>query len=198
METILHHPPPVNIELGGKGGDLACLRFTAKLPAGGAGLFPSTVSRSVLVQRWPRESAKPGLIWGSCRREVWSSRLAVSAMQYAQRYDVAQSHGRNIFFREVREKPTLMPADVAARLAFAKTYRLKTKTWWRSQIHGLIGGKRFQVHSNGASRARTARRATYGAYRSPGKGLRSGYVKPKKALKQNTGAAGALGFASHA
>ena len=95
------------------------MRFTAKLPASGAGLFPSTVSRSVLVQRWPRESAKPGLIWGSRRRKVWSSRLAVSTTQYAQCYDVAQSHSRNIFFRELREKPTLTPADVAARLAFA-------------------------------------------------------------------------------
>ena len=92
----------------------------------------------------------------------------------------------------MRKKPTLTPADVAARLAFAKKYRSKTKAWWNSHIHGFIDGKHFQVYLNGASRVRAAQHATHGAHRSPGKGLCGGYVKPKKSLKQNAGAASAL------
>ena len=59
-------------------------------------------------------------------------------------------------------------------------------------MHSFIDGKHFQVYLNSASRARAAQHATYGAYRTPGKGLCGGYVKPKKGSKHNTGAPSAL------
>jgi hypothetical protein len=74
------------------------------------------------------------------------------------------------------------------RFAFARKYRGKTKAWWLKQVQAHIDGKKFCVYLNGKWRLYAARHATYGAYRSPGKGLAAGYVKPKKTLKQNTGA----------
>jgi transposase len=101
-------------------------------------------------------------------------------------------HERNIYFRRLREKPALTPEDVADRLKFANKYRYKTQAWWNKHVHGFIDGKFFQVYLNGESRVRAAQHATYGAYRSPGKGLSGGYVKPKKSLKFNTGAPSTL------
>jgi hypothetical protein len=82
--------------------------------------------------------------------------------------------------------------DVADRLAFAKKYKDKSKAWWQKNVHAFIDGKVFQVYLNGKERDRAARHATFGAFRSPGKGLARGYVKPSKSLKHNTGAASAL------
>ena len=127
------------------------------------------------------------------KRTVTIQRLKASARANAcERTILRALHARNIYFRKLREKPLLTPDDVKARLAFAKKYVDKTKAWWNSHIHGFIDGKHFQVYLNGASRARAAQHATYGAYRSPGKGLSAGYVKPKKSLPQNTGAPSAL------
>ncbi|CAE7255135.1 F52C9.6 [Symbiodinium natans] len=106
---------------------------------------------------------------------------------------LAALHKRNIYFRKLREKPVLTPADVKARLAFAKKYRGKSKTWWLRNIHAFIDGKYFQVYLTGKERARAATHGTFGAYRRPGKGLCAGYVKPKAgSLRHNTGAKGVL------
>jgi hypothetical protein len=99
---------------------------------------------------------------------------------------------RNIYFRKLREKPVLTDEDIADRLAFAKKYKDKSKAWWQKNVHAFIDGKFFQVYLNGKERDRAARHATFGAFRSPGKGLSHGYVKPSKSLKHNTGAASAL------
>lgn len=102
-------------------------------------------------------------------------------------------HARNIYFRKLREKPVLTAEDVKARRAFAATYRRKSKAWWLKNVHAFIDGKHFQVYLNASERSRAAQHATYGAYRSPGKGLSVGYVKPKAGnLKHNTGAKGVL------
>jgi transposase len=101
-------------------------------------------------------------------------------------------HKRNIYFRKLREKPLLTEEDIAERFAFAKKFRKKTRAWWNTHIHAHIDGKHFQVYLNKNERQRAAQHATYGAYRSPGKGLTGGYVKPKKSLQHNTGARSAL------
>ena len=101
-------------------------------------------------------------------------------------------HKRNIRFRPLREKPVLTDDDIAARLKFAKTYRSKSKAWWNQNIHAFIDGKHFQVYLNANARSRAAQHATKGAYRSPGKGLSRGYVKPSTRQKFNTGAKSTL------
>ncbi|CAE7526243.1 F52C9.6, partial [Symbiodinium sp. CCMP2456] len=102
-------------------------------------------------------------------------------------------HERDIYFRKLREKPVLTPADVKARKAFASTYRHKSRAWWLQHVHAFIDGKYFQVYLTGAERARAAKHSTFGAYRRPGKGLCAGYVKPKKGgLKHYTGVKGVL------
>ena len=59
-----------------------------------------------------------------------------------------------------------------------------------------VDGKQFQVYLKGPGRLFAAQHATYGAYRTPGKGLAGAYVKPKRTLKRNTGAWSVLVMAS--
>jgi hypothetical protein len=101
-------------------------------------------------------------------------------------------HRRNIYFRKLREKPLLTEEDIAARKAFALKYKGKSSKWWNQNMHAIIDGKHFQVYLNGKERDRAAQHATWGAYRTPGQGLNGAYVKPKKSLKHNTGAASTL------
>jgi len=54
-------------------------------------------------------------------------------------------HERDIYFRKLREKPVLTPADVKARKAFASTYRHKSRAWWLQHVHAFIDGKYFQA-----------------------------------------------------
>ena len=101
-------------------------------------------------------------------------------------------HERNVYFRKLREKPILSEDDVKSRLEFARAHKDKTPLWWNSHVHSYIDGKHFKVYLNGTERLIAAQHATYGAYRKPGKGLHGAYVKPKKTLKRNTGAASCL------
>jgi len=101
-------------------------------------------------------------------------------------------HKRKVYFRKFREKPLLTDDDVKRRMAFATKYRHKSAQWWNKVVHAFIDGKHFQVYLNAKFRRLAARHATFGAYRSPGKGLSAAYVKPKKSLKTNTGARSAL------
>ena len=116
----------------------------------------------------------------SCRLEVSDRKIKDSL------------HERNIYFRKLREKPLLTEADVAARLAFSIKYKGKRKAWWKQHIHAFIDGKHFKVYLNGKDRVRAAQHHTYGAYRTPGKGLSGAYVKAKKSLQHNTGAKSCL------
>jgi hypothetical protein len=101
-------------------------------------------------------------------------------------------HKRGIFFKKMREKPLLTPDDIKDRYRFAKKYKKMSKVWWCKSIHAYIDGKHFKTYLTGANRSRAAKHATWGAYRSPGKGLNGGYVKPKKGLSFNTGSKSAL------
>ena len=100
-------------------------------------------------------------------------------------------HARNIHFRKLREKPMLTAEDVKARLCFQVP----------AQKQGLVAATgaclyRWQVVPGifkGAERARAEQHSTYGAYSHPGKGLSTGYVKPKAgSLQHNTGVKGML------
>ena len=52
-------------------------------------------------------------------------------------------HKRNIYFRKLREKPVLTPADVRDRFAFAKKYRGKSKQWWLSNVHAFAANRQL-------------------------------------------------------
>ena len=133
------------------------------------------------------------VVKANCKYTVTVKLLKRSSRVKASERTITKAlHDRNIFFRKLREKPTLTTEDVAARLKFAKKYHSKPQAWWRKNVHAFIDGKHFQVYLNGESRLRAAQHATHGAYRSPGKGLSGGYVKPKKSLKFNTGTPSAL------
>ena len=79
-----------------------------------------------------------------------------------------------------------------ARFEFAKKYKDKAAAWWNRQVHAYIDGKHFKVYFNGKERDRAAQHATWGAFRTPGKGLGGAYVKPSSKLAHNTGAASCL------
>jgi len=101
-------------------------------------------------------------------------------------------HAKDVYFRHLREKPILTQDDVKARFEFAKKYKDKTAAWWNRQVHAYIDGKHFKVYLNGKERDRAAQHATWGAFRTPGKGLDGAYVKPSSKLAHNTGAASCL------
>ena len=128
------------------------------------------------------------IVKADCKYTVTVAMLKRGARVAASERTIQRAlHKRNIYFRKLREKPSLTDEDVAARFEFARKYRAKTKEWWCKNIHGFIDGKKFTVHLNGGTRVRAAQHATYGAYRSPGQGLGHGYTKPSKQLKHNSG-----------
>lgn len=96
-------------------------------------------------------------------------------------------HKRKIYFRKMREKPLLTEEDVAARYKFAKKYKNKSAKWWWWTLQAIIDGKHYKPYLTGAARVMAAKHSTWGAYRSPGKGLRGGYVKPKRGLGTGKG-----------
>ena len=128
------------------------------------------------------------VVKADCKYTVTTEMLKRNARVQASERTIREAlHSRDIWFRKLREKPVLTPEDVTERVEFANKYRLKSKAWWNENVHAFIDGKHFQVYLNGESRKRAAQHATFGAYRSPGKGLSGGYVKPKKTLKFNPG-----------
>jgi len=100
-------------------------------------------------------------------------------------------HSRGIFFRPLRQKPTLTPDDIAARLAFAEKYESKSAAWWNKSIHLIIDVKHFRVLPHGCARKHAAQEATRGTYRKKGHGLGKGHTKPVAKTKYNPGAPGA-------
>ena len=128
------------------------------------------------------------VVKADCKYTVTTKLLKHSARVQASERTIRDAlHSRDVWFRTLREKPTLTPDDVCERFKFAKKYCSKSKDWWQKNVHSFIDGKHFQVYLNGESRRRAAQHATFGAYRPPGKGLSGGYVKPKKTLKFNPG-----------
>ena len=95
-------------------------------------------------------------------------------------------------FRPLYSKPTLLGSDVDERKDFEIEYGCKTKQQWQRGSngcpHAIIDNKVFQVYLNGRFRDLGARRRVRGAYRGRNANYMSGYTKPPKSLKQNTGA----------
>ena len=111
----------------------------------------------------------------------------------SERAILERLHKRKIYFRPMREKPLLTEEDIKARFKFAKKWRIKSSQWWVRNIKAGIDGKFFKVYLSKGMRDLAAKHSTWGAFRSPGRGLEGAYVKPKKEYKRNnTGAKSAL------
>ena len=99
-------------------------------------------------------------------------------------------HARGIFFRPLRQKPTLTDDDVAARKKFATDYSAKSPSWWNTAINLIIDVKHYRVLPHGDARRHAAQESTRGTYRKKGQGLAKGHTKPVVKSKYNPGAPG--------
>ena len=61
-------------------------------------------------------------------------------------------HERNIWFRKLRRKPILTDDDVKERYKWARTFRNKSRSWWRSHIQVHIDNHAVKVPTNGKAR----------------------------------------------
>ena len=119
----------------------------------------------------------------SLKKIVRRSRIEASARTVRRCFK-----DRKLLFRPLREKFKLTEADKEERLAFAKKYKVKPKSWWTKNIHLFIDNKYFKIFHNGKHRDWAASRSVRDAYRSKGRGLEEEYVKPpKNEMKYNTG-----------
>ena len=124
-----------------------------------------------------------------CKYTVTVSMLKKACKLKASLKSISRAlHAEGIYFRKLREKPVLTKADIKARLAFARKYHTKSKSWWAKHLDVAIDAKFFKACLTNEARVRAAQRATFGAYRACGEGLDAGYVKPKGTLNYNTGA----------
>ena len=87
-------------------------------------------------------------------------------------------HDRGYYFRPLRQKMVLTPADVKERFAFSKKYRKKPRSFWLKKIKGYFDNKHFKVATTAAGRKHLAQQKVRGCYRKKGKGLNPGHVKP--------------------
>ena len=101
-------------------------------------------------------------------------------------------HDRGYWFRDLRHKPILTPADVKARYKFSKKYKDKLARWWLQSIHIHLDNKHFKVATTAAGRRLLAKRKVRGVYRKKEKSLRSGHVKPHPKTRLATGPRGFL------
>ena len=83
---------------------------------------------------------------------------------------------RSIKFRKLRSKPVLTRSDKLKRFRFAKTYKGKSRKWWRTHIQLHIDNKNFAICGNSKARSYAAQRSVRGAYRDGSGGLGVGYV----------------------
>ena len=117
-----------------------------------------------------------GMLKRSCRLKV-CERTILDAL-----------HTRGIYFRPLRQKPTLTPEDIKERKAFADEFAGKSEAWWQRSIHMHIDVKQFQVLPHGSARKHAAQERTRGTYRKRGQGLGKCHTKPVLKTKFNTGA----------
>ena len=101
-------------------------------------------------------------------------------------------HKMGVYFRKLREKPVLTADDVAHRYAFARSFKSKSAKWWQKSVDIHMDNHCFKVATHARGRRLLAMRRVRGVYKGKGKSLERGYVKPSKALRQNTGARGVL------
>ena len=99
-------------------------------------------------------------------------------------------HSRGIYFRPLRQKPTLTDEDVVARKKFATDYSATSASWWNKSINLIIDVKHYRVLPHGDARRHAAQEATRGTYRKNGQGLAKGHTKPVVKSKYNPGAPG--------
>lgn len=99
-------------------------------------------------------------------------------------------HARGIYFRPLRQKPTLTDEDVAARRKFATDYSGKSATWWNKAVHLIIDVKHYRALPHGDARRHAAQEATRGTYRKKGQGLAEGHTKPVLKSKYSPGGPG--------
>ena len=110
-----------------------------------------------------------------CRYTVTVAMLKKACnFKVSERCITTALHNEGIYFRKLREKPVLTAADIAARLAFARKYHLKPKSWWNKSLHAAIDGKFFKACLNDAARTRAAQRATFTVWSLQGQGRRTG------------------------
>ena len=101
-------------------------------------------------------------------------------------------HERGYWFRKLRNKMILTPADVKERYAFAKEFTDTTVEWWRKSIHVHLDNHHFKVPTTSLGRKLLAKRRVRGAYRLKAKSLKQGHVKPDPKLRIQTGTKGIL------
>ena len=84
------------------------------------------------------------------------------ANQVCDRVIADAIHARGYWFRDLRHKPILLPQDVKERLAFAKKYRSKPKSFWLNNIHLHLDNHHFKVATTQRGRKLLAKRAVRG------------------------------------
>ena len=80
-------------------------------------------------------------------------------------------HADGVYFRKLREKPVLTPADVKERLNFARRFKGKSKAWWIKNVDIHLDNHCFKVATASRGRRLLAMRRVRGVYRTKGKGL---------------------------
>lgn len=131
------------------------------------------------------------ILAAKCRYHVTATMLKKDTKTKASPKTIQKAfRKRNIYFRNLREKPLLTPEDMKDRLDFSKKHKDKPASWWRRRAY--IDCKHFKTYLTSQTRQIAAMHRTYGAYRKPGQGLCGGYVKPKKTLNFNTGSKSSL------
>ena len=113
-----------------------------------------------------------------------------SRCKASERTILRKLHNRGIYFRPLRQKPTLTADDVSAREKFAAAYGKKPASWWNAHVNLIIDVKHFRVLPHGSARRHAAQEATRGTYRKKGKGLAVGHTKPVIKSKYNPGGPG--------
>ena len=101
-------------------------------------------------------------------------------------------HARGYWFRGLRKKMILSPADVAERFEWAKKFKRKSLKWWLKTVHIHLDNHQFKVATTPAGRKLLAKRRTRGVYRKKQKALRAGHVKPDARLHVSLGSKGIL------
>ena len=101
-------------------------------------------------------------------------------------------HSRGYWFRDLRHKPILLPEDVKARMHFATKHMHKPKAWWVRHVHVHLDNHLFKCATTVRGRTLLAKRVVRGVYRTRGKSLRPGHVKPHPKLKLSLGCKGIL------
>ena len=113
-----------------------------------------------------------------------------SRCKASKRTILRKLHARGIYFRPLRQKPTLTEDDVSARKKFAAVYGKKPASWWNTAVNLIIDVKHFRVLPHGSARRHAAQEATRGTYRKKGKGLAIGHTRPVLKSKYNPGGPG--------